>query len=122
MTDKLNQPSLVKASGAGVAERWKAQYFSERDGWSGRYDNPDAGKEIYEKLLALGPDPTPEAVAQAIGNKGWSYIWCKCCGEYVTECILFAETDDTIHICYDCVKAAEHLIGMKDASNQQGEA
>lgn len=82
----MTKAIIEKASGIGVAERWKAQRLRD-DKWVGERHGRD-DEAIYDALAALpSTSATPEAVAEAIGNKSWSYLTCAGCGEYVLEAV-----------------------------------
>lgn len=94
------------ASGVGVAERWRGQYY--RDGkWLATYSGP--GNVEYEKLLALGSNPDIAAVAEIIGNKGWSYITCDGCAENVEIAVAIGEYE-TKSYCRTCITEAAHVL------------
>ncbi len=89
------------ASGRGVADRWRAQY-ERPDGWLKTVSGDS--KEVYNKLCDLGPSPDIAKVAEIIGNKGWSYINCDGCGEYVERAADYgSEYDKTIKLCQLCL-------------------
>lgn len=71
------------ASAARVAERWKVQYFHEATGW--KTIERSRPEEVYNKLCALGPEPTTDAVAEVIGNRSWTDIRCDACNDYVVR-------------------------------------
>lgn len=86
-----------------VARDWYNTYHGGRLGW--RY-GPDK-EAIYEKLVALGDDPDPDAVDIAIGNKSWTHCICNECGNSVEYVIQVGQEPDydsaTASICYSCI-------------------
>ena len=100
---RLKYVSVITASATGVAERWKSQY---RDA-DGRWLNTSSGssRDTYEKLCALGPDPDIAAVAEVIGNKGWSYIHCDGCGQYSERAATLGEYEAQ-SFCEECIDEA----------------
>jgi hypothetical protein len=53
-----------------IAERWKAQYCR---GGAWRFCGDGKGsKQIYQELLALGPNPNPADIEMIIGNDSWT--------------------------------------------------
>lgn len=97
--------SVEVATGRGVAERWRNQYFKQDGGWS---KHPDSTSEaIYESLRCLGGNPDIAKVANIIGNKSWSYIACDGCNEYVERAIRLGRA-----YCFTCIGEAAEV--MKD--------
>jgi len=74
---------IVASNPAGVAERWREQYFQ---GGEWLRHKPWAAA-VYEQLCDLGERPTAEQVATVVGNKSWSYLSCDVTGEYVESAI-----------------------------------
>lgn len=100
-------PSAIQiqvASGKGVAERWRSQY--QRDGkWTDTAKGSSG--ETYNRLCALGPDPDIAAVAEIIGNKSWSYLSCRGCGESVERAVVLGEDySEQALVCQACLQAA----------------
>ncbi len=93
------------ASARGVAERWRAQY--QRDGKWTRTVTGDS-EVVYNKMCDLGENPDIAKIADAIGNKSWSYISCAACAEYVTRAADLTPpyTDNAILICRPCLEDA----------------
>lgn len=99
---------LQRASGRGVADRWRSQYYDPQRGWSTTYSGDS--ETVYNKLCALGVNPPIDRVAEIIGNKGWSYLTCDCCSEEVDRAILFSRSgEDDYRLCLECVKDANKL-------------
>lgn len=71
---------LVRSSTEGIAERWKREYRRPDGGWNDTFRYK--GKDVYDRLVALGPNPTEDAVAEIIGNGSWTDIWCDGCRSY----------------------------------------
>lgn len=102
MRSRMRYVSIVIASGVGVAERWRSQYQKEQ-GWS----NTVSGNSqiVYDKLCALGHNPSIEAVAEIIGNKGWCYIMCDGCTDYVEKAVALGEYEPKSY-CNVCITEA----------------
>jgi hypothetical protein len=58
------------ADNSKIAGRWKAQYC-KRGVWRGCDGGIERSKQIYSALLALGANPTSEAIKDIIGNDTW---------------------------------------------------
>lgn len=106
MRTRLKYVNVRVASTAGIAASWAANYQHPKDGW--RID-PLAGgktaKAIYDELCALGRSPSPEDVANVIGNKSWSYISCEGCNEYVLKAAAIGEYEAKPY-CETCLTEA----------------
>jgi hypothetical protein len=93
------------ASGRGVAERWRSQYQQ-----GGKWTRTVSGDSelVYNKLCDLGQNPDIDAVSEVIGNKGWSYLSCTSCGEYVKRAADLTRTYSDNHtlICRPCLEDA----------------
>lgn len=108
---------LSVASGRGVADRWRSQYQHPRDGWS--HVAGGTGKDIHEKLCALGANPDPDAVAEVIGNKSWAHLQCSGCGQYVRRAVDFTRdyANQPLLLCADCVTQAS--AALADAAGER---
>lgn len=95
------------ASARGVAARWAHQYQHPVDGWR----SPDNGsaKDIYDQLIALGPNPSIEKVAEIIGNKSWSYITCEGCSDRVERAVAIGEYEPKAY-CETCIAEAAQAL------------
>jgi hypothetical protein len=92
---------IVIASGRDVASRWKAQYC--RDGkWGHTISGP--AKDTYDRLVALGATPSPEAVSEVV-PQGWAYPFCDACGSYQSRAVSFG-SDLTVNVCEACLEAS----------------
>lgn len=108
------RPDIVRASGAGVADRWKAQYC-RKGAWDRNYQGDS--KDVWEKLVALGCNPSPARVAEVIGNKSWTHIRCSACWRDVLTAVSWgpeAEDYGPIKLCRPCtiraVKALDRVM------------
>lgn len=101
--------SIRMATAAGVAERWAQQYQHPKDGWRGSAHHPD-GKKVYEALIALGPNPPLDKVAEIIGNQSWSYISCDGCSDYVERAVALGEYEPKAY-CATCISEAWQVMG-----------
>jgi hypothetical protein len=107
----IKRPSIAVASGRGVAERWRRQYYESGGGkWQSTVTG--SGEDIYNRLCALGPNPDIDKVAETIGNKGWAHLTCSGCGEYVATAVSFGSNydDRELLLCSPCVKDAAQLV------------
>lgn len=66
-------------------------------------------KTVYDQLCALGDDPNIDAVAEAIGNKSWSYLTCEGCTEYVKTAVAIGEHEPKLY-CDICIREAMELL------------
>lgn len=96
---------------AGVAARWKAQYF--RNGKWGQCHGNDASG-IYDKLAAMPAGATGADVAAITGNDLWI-------GESCSECrgravVLVGQEPDyeshTVYLCASCVAKLARLLKL----------
>jgi hypothetical protein len=112
---------LERANGNGsAAERWRSQYQHPENGWT-RTVSGDS-QETYNLLCDLGPTPSAEDVAEAIGNKSWSFLTCGGCSEYVTEVVTFIDQwgDSDIKLCRDCLTEAVAAASVKSEGEPNG--
>ncbi len=67
----MAKPFLVtrQSLARGVAAKWKHQR-SCNGHWT--LHRKEEERDIYEKLLELGPDPDPDAADKIIGNGSWT--------------------------------------------------
>lgn len=100
--------SMQVATGKGVADRWRRQYF--KDGaWK------DEEKErLYEALCNLGGEPSADDANAIIGHLGWTYIWCDGCGRDVPKVINIGEHEKN-SFCPTCIDEAYHLLHEDDS-------
>jgi len=110
--------SIIKASGRGVAERWRTRY-QKKDGWT-KTASGDS-KDVYDKLCDLGHVPDIAKVAEIIGNKSWSYIRCEGCSDEVEEAVSIGEHDAKSYCktCIDEAKTALNLYPQKRKYNDK---
>lgn len=92
---------------AKAAERWKKQYFDENNKtW--RYGEDK--KEVYNRLIQLGPSPNPQDVNRAIGNDSWTDCKCNECDRDVNCVVQIGDELDcdsqTANVCVNCIKKA----------------
>ena len=103
--------TIRHASATGVADRWRSQY--EKDGkWTTTAFGDS--ESVYKKLCALGPTPPIDSAAEIIGNKGWSYLFCDSCREYVTMAVALGEStyDEPKIYCEQCLREAVHVLDL----------
>jgi hypothetical protein len=94
-----------------ASARWKAQY-----GYMGKWRLPE-NEVTYNKLKALGHNPDPDAVDEAIGNPTWTSPGaCSACRAKESFLVEVGEEPDwesrTAYLCFDCLKEA-----YKEAKN-----
>lgn len=93
---------------AAALEMWKKQYPDWRP--SSFFDS----RAVTAKLEALGPDPDPDAVDTAIGNKSWTTVRCNECSENKEELVQVGQPPDyesaIALLCVDCLRKALQLI------------
>ena len=101
------------ATGRGVADRWREQYYKADGTWV-RTSIGDS-EEKYNALCDLGPTPTPQQVADVIGNKSWSYLDCSGChGDF--EAVVEIDEHQDFTLCESCIReAAEAIARTKGA-------
>lgn len=82
----------------GAPDRWRKQYSYE-----GRWAPIMSGdsESIYAAILAASGDP--EKIAAAIGNKGWSFVYCSSCRNYVHIAAQFGEDELQTILCQQCL-------------------
>jgi hypothetical protein len=89
------------ASARGVADRWRAQYQNKDGLWTNTISGN--GEQIYDKLCALGHNPSVDAVAKVLGNKSWTHIVCDACGDEVVKAANFGDHGGPLAICEPCL-------------------
>ena len=87
-----------------VAEKWKREQFR-----AGSWIH-SSGADIYERLVALGDKPRPDAVAEIIGNKSWSHISCAGCQAEVERAVSIGEYESRAY-CPTCIAEAAEILG-----------
>lgn len=103
---------LIKRSemAANAQHHWLSTYRDCNGNW--KY-SPDK-ETIYNRLVALGPNPNADDVDNAIGNGSWTWLQCNECGSAVEECVQVGQEPDydsaTAQICIKCMKKALKLI------------
>ncbi|MBK8467865.1 MAG: hypothetical protein IPL32_18795 [Chloracidobacterium sp.] len=93
------------ASADDVADKWKGQYFT--NGKWGTTSFGDSSK-VYQQILDAGSDF--EAIAKAIGNKGWTHPICMACNNYVTRAIVLPNDCREDCICGPCLTRGLELL------------
>lgn len=115
----MSAPILIsrESLAAGAAERWREQY---EDYWTSERPSLGVGlrgravinsRDTYERLVALGPTPTPDDVDRVIGNSWTTPPKCDaCCGRTMSPIVRVGDEPDydshTAHLCLDCATAA----------------
>jgi hypothetical protein len=102
--------STVKQNCRDVAKRWKEQY-------------PKDKADIYDKLVALKGEGTPEEIAIIIGNDSWTTVTCDECGGDVDGIVIVGEEENydsrTASICMSCLQEAMAEL-VKALGNKKG--
>lgn len=89
---------------AQASARWLRQY-KIHGGYNWKSPAGKSGEEVYNQLLALGPNPDPLQVNEIIGNDSWTRLTCCQCDNSVDAVIVFNDGDDnTCNVCIDCIK------------------
>lgn len=106
---RLVTPEILATT---AAERWKYGFCTGRA--RGDWYSEDARK-IHEKLVALGPNPSPSDVDNVIGNSSWTRQYCN---EPQCESVAFVEVGQvpdyesaTAALCIACLYKAAALAG-----------
>ena len=87
-----------------IAERWYKRYGGkEESDWINVISG--SSKDIYEKLIALGPNPPIDSIEEIIGNKSWTHISCDGCGEYTLQAVAIGECGAK-NYCETCIREA----------------
>lgn len=100
--------NIVRAKPEAAAEKWKAQNC-KGGAWSPRVTFGDT-KDVYERLVALGPTPTWQSV-EAVA-RSWGGLWCSCCHSYV-GIVVELYVDDPTGICFDCLDVMRYALHRK---------
>lgn len=86
-----------------------------KDLWNEQYSCRSSGGDkevIYNNLVALGDNPSPEDVNEVIGNSSWTNIICSACGESVDSAVELGEEGyDTDHV-YACKECLTKALGL----------
>lgn len=111
MRMKSKYVSVQIASARSVADRWASQYQHPVDGWR------DQGrKKTYDDIAALGENPAIDSVAEIIGNKSWSHIYCDGCGSYVERAVSIGEYEPKAY-CKTCIDEAQYALASHEAQS-----
>jgi len=99
---------LRHASATGVAQRWYSQYC--RDGNWAKVSWKDPGpEEKYQALLALGEQPSLEAVNGIIGSRSWTHLTCDGCSDYVVLAVALGDLEPKTY-CSTCLEEAHYIL------------
>lgn len=101
----------LRAKCAGVAQKWREQYFVNKC-WG--TTQRGSSRDVYEKLIELGPSPTSVQIADVIGNDSWTHVRCDECEQPQERVIRLGQRPDydvsTIYICDECLNRAIELL------------
>lgn len=96
-----------KDKAKNAAQQWLNTY-NGRGGW--KYSTNGDKEAIYVALVELGPNPDPDDVDRAIGNKSWTECHCDECRTQADEVVEVGEAPDyesaTACLCLSCVRYA----------------
>ena len=98
---------LRRSSTEGIAERWKREHLRPNGVWIDSFKHN--GKEVYDRLVALGPSPTEDAVAEILGTGSWTDIWCVGCGSYHRLAVEIGEHEPRAY-CQTCIEEAVAIL------------
>ena len=86
-------------------DRWKRQYF-----YNGYWEHGNDKKTVYENLVALGENPTPEQINGVIGNNSWARLECSECNKEVDTVVILSCYDSDFYICKKCLNKCSRLV------------
>lgn len=99
-----------KGEAATAAKRWAVQY---------RINLPHAHALVdpsklaaHERLLKLGPNPSPEDVERIVDNTTWTEVKCDQCKGSFEEAVVVGGQFDQATLCRECLKRA---LGMLES-------
>lgn len=107
-----------------VAARWKRQYYySDAKEWDIFVSNKEARPDdIYDRIIALGPNPDPASINIIIGNKSWTILTCHCCSKEVDEVVeVYALASDEYgpnKLCANCIREMVDTLEEKEKTNE----
>jgi hypothetical protein len=107
----VRRVSISVASGRGVAERWRSQYYERQaDKWPNTVNGPS--EDVYNKLCALGPNPDIEKVVEIVDGHSWTHLMCSGCNDYVVKAVSFGTdySDRELLLCAVCVEDAARAL------------
>lgn len=91
--------STEKAANAAVS--WRNQYFQ---GGKWIKCHQESSEDVYKNILAAKGDP--QAIADVIGNKDWSFVACGSCGENFNVVIDIGKEWEPFFVCQNCLTIA----------------
>lgn len=97
-----------------AASEWKEQFCS-KGVWHPIYPDRDGERReaIYNKLVALGEHPDPDAVDAVIGNGSFTHRSCVGCNEWHDRFVVMQEYPTsrfTIALCLSCAEKAVEML------------
>jgi|SRR5882672_3861843 len=100
-----NVVTIEVASHDRVADRWRKQYFNKA---TGRWNQAQHGDTeiVHRRLVALGSNPSAEAVDEVIGNVSWTKLLCTSCWKYHRKLVRIGRNENDPKVCAECIKAA----------------
>ncbi len=89
-----------------IAHRWHSQYCQ-----SGVWSNNVNGstEAIYNAIVYLGDDATPDQIAAVIGNQTWTHLSCYGCATYQVRMVAIGDDDEAKSYCLQCLAEAYAL-------------
>jgi hypothetical protein len=106
---KITREILAREAAASWAEQYRATIEK---------DPNDRKAKIARGLIALGPDPDPDAVDEVIENCSWTRVpKCSACGEGFQQFVVqVGEAPDyesrTANLCRNCIRSAAIVAGF----------
>jgi hypothetical protein len=118
--------SSVLENCKGIAKKWKQRCYAPSTGewdwvWPLSIEKGKAkvsAEVIYDRLVALKGNGTPEEIEKIVGNTSWTDISCDECGRNVEVAVTVGEEEDydtrTARVCLDCLNKAVRLARAVD--------
>ena len=90
-----------------TAKIWYKHYCTGGEWWIGGANK----KKVYQKLLKLGSNPSPDMIDDIIGNGTWTQLICdECGGSFDTIVEVGQSPTYEIYICKECLSKALNLV------------
>lgn len=100
-----------------VAERWKQTYYSYnyshelKEWYRGGKNNSE---DKYNKLIALGDNPSPKSIESIIGNPTWTTLTCDHCKKEVDKVVSFSGVASDEYgyteLCWNCIDKISNIL------------
>lgn len=105
-----------------AAKLWGHQYgmFTSTQKQHGLLHDKRSPRAIYDALIALGRNPTPEQVNEVIGNDSWTTVKCDepTCSvareeDKLESVVVLGSDHNSISLCADCLIRAASIISKE---------